>query len=176
MRGLQAARGASLNRRQYAISALAVGIALFGVALDQITKIVALRELEPGISIPVIGQWFQLTLIRNSGAAFSLGSSATVALSIFACIALLACLVVGLPRVKRASHAVALGLLMAGIAGNLYDRLFREPGPFRGHVIDFFQVEHFAIFNVADIWITTAAGLIILLSFAQDRRAAAASE
>lgn len=54
---------------------------------------------------------------------------------------------------------------MAGISGNLYDRLFRAPGPLLGHVVDFIQLPHFAIFNVADICITTAAGLIILLSF-----------
>jgi len=59
---------------------------------------------------------------------------------------------------------VATGCLLAGIVGNLIDRLFREPGPFHGHVIDFLQLPHFAIFNVADMFITAAAVLVIWLS------------
>ena len=51
-----------------------------------------------------------------------------------------------------------------GITGNLADRLFREPAPFHGHVIDFIQLPYFAIFNVADIFITGAAVLVIWLS------------
>ena len=54
--------------------------------------------------------------------------------------------------------------LLAGITGNLADRLFREPGPFRGHVVDFIQLPYFAIFNVADMFITAAAVLVIWLS------------
>lgn len=124
----------------------------------------------------VIGTLLRFTLIRNPGAAFSLGSNATVALSIFAIVALSACLVLGLPRVRTMPQGLALGLLMAGIAGNLHDRLFREappvpgPSPLRGHVIDFFQLPNFAIFNVADICITSAAALVILLAFADARR------
>ena len=53
---------------------------------------------------------------------------------------------------------------MAGISGNLHDRLFRAPGPLLGHVVDFIQLPHFAIFNVADICITSAAVLVVLLS------------
>lgn len=89
----------------------------------------------------------------------------TIAFSVFAIVALLAALLYALPRVRRAGHAVALGLLLAGIAGNLWDRIFEEPGPLRGHVIDFFNVPWFAIFNVADICITVAAVLIVWFSF-----------
>jgi len=56
------------------------------------------------------------------------------------------------------------GLLLAGVSGNLNDRLTREPGPFHGHVIDFLQVPWFAVFNVADIWITFAAVTVIWLT------------
>jgi hypothetical protein len=44
------------------------------------------------------------------------------------------------------------------------DRIFREPGFMHGHVVDFFQLPHFAIFNVADICITSAAVLIMILA------------
>jgi signal peptidase II len=67
-------------------------------------------------------------------------------------------------RVRTTGWAWALGLLLAGIAGNLTDRIFREPGPLRGHVIDFLQLPHWPIFNVADICINAAAVLIVVQS------------
>jgi signal peptidase II len=60
---------------------------------------------------------------------------------------------------------VAFGLLLAGIAGNLTDRLLRDPGPLRGHVVDLFAIPHWPIFNVADICIDVAAALILLQAF-----------
>jgi len=65
-------------------------------------------------------------------------------------------------RLGSAVWAVALGLLMAGVAGNLTDRLFRAPGPLRGHVVDFFMLPHWPVFNVADICIDVAAVLILV--------------
>ncbi len=155
---------------------LALGIGILGYAVDQLTKLLALERLTEREPVEVIGTLLRFTLIRNPGAAFSLGSNATVALSIFAVVALLACLVLGLPRVRSMTQGFALGLLMAGIAGNLHDRLFREappvpgPSPLRGHVIDFLQLPNFAIFNVADVCITSAAVLVILLALLDGRR------
>ena len=60
---------------------------------------------------------------------------------------------------------MALGLLLAGVAGNLTDRIVREPGPLRGHVVDFLMLPHWPVFNVADICINIAAGLIMLQAF-----------
>jgi len=68
------------------------------------------------------------------------------------------------PRLRHVGWAVTIGCLLAGIAGNLTDRLFREPAPFHGHVVDFIQVRNFAIFNVADMFITAAAVIGIWLS------------
>jgi signal peptidase II len=100
-------------------------------------------------------------LIRNPGAAFSTGTRFTVALS---CLALAAIVVVVWLSRRLASHgwAVALGLLLAGVAGNFTDRVFREPGFFRGHVVDFFRLPNWPIFNVADICIDVAAALIVI--------------
>ena len=56
------------------------------------------------------------------------------------------------------------GAANAGVVGNLVDRLFRSPAVLRGHVVDFLQLPYFAIFNVADMCITTSAVLIIYLS------------
>ena len=65
-------------------------------------------------------------------------------------------------RVGSTGWALALGFLLAGVLGNLTDRVFREPGPMRGHVIDFLAFPNFPVFNVADVCINIAAGLIIL--------------
>jgi signal peptidase II len=51
---------------------------------------------------------------------------------------------------------------MAGVLGNLTDRIFRSPGMFRGHVVDFLRLPNWPIFNIADICINVAAGVIIL--------------
>ena len=58
--------------------------------------------------------------------------------------------------------AFGLGAILAGITGNLTDRMVREPEPFRGHVIDFLQLPNWPIFNIADIAINVGAALILL--------------
>jgi signal peptidase II len=68
-------------------------------------------------------------------------------------------------RVGTTGWAVALGLLLGGVAGNLTDRMVRDPGPLRGHVIDFLHLPHWPVFNVADICINVAAALIIWQSW-----------
>lgn len=97
-----------------------------------------------------------------------MGENATVVFAAFAVVATLACLIVVLPRIKRMWHCVTLGLLLAGITGNLTDRLLRPPSFLHGHVVDFIQLRGFAIFNVADICITVAAGLLIVGSLVWD--------
>lgn len=140
-------------------------------------KLASVAYLQPGRTVELVGQLLQLTLIRNPGAAFGMGSGATIVFSVFAVIATVACLAVALPRITQVWHAVALGLLLAGITGNLVDRITQPPSPFRGHVIDMFQLQYFgAIFNVADVCITAAAAMIIVGGFVADRRAATAAE
>ncbi|PIE21132.1 MAG: signal peptidase II [Arachnia propionica] len=161
MRDVQAARRAPLIT---AARALAVGIGLVGFGADQLSKAAVLAYLNPGQPVEILGQLLRFTLVRNPGAAFSLGTDFTAILTGFAIIVLVACLTVGLSRVRGTFPAVLLGLLIAGVSGNLFDRLFREPAPMLGHVIDFIQLPYFAIFNVADICITSAAGLLLLIS------------
>jgi signal peptidase II len=141
--------------------ALFAGVALTAYAVDVVSKIVAVEKLTDRPDVKLVGDLFVLHLVRNSGAAFSTGTGYT---EIFTCIAIVAVLVIlyVLRRVGSAGWAVALGLLLAGVGGNLTDRLVREPGPLRGHVIDFFMLPHWPIFNVADICIDAAAVLILV--------------
>ena len=67
-------------------------------------------------------------------------------------------------RLGSSGWAVALGLLLGGALGNLYDRFFREPGFARGHVVDFLDWFGWFVGNVADIAIVVAAGLLMILS------------
>lgn len=165
---MQAAGGAAITgsdspaaRRYWLISVL---IGVVGLGLDQAVKALAVAKLDPAHPVPLLGGLITLQLTRNSGAAFSMGEGFTVGFTVVAIIALIAVVVWALPRLRHLGWAVAMGLLLAGIAGNLTDRLFREPSPFQGHVVDFIQLPYFAIFNVADMFITAAAVLVVWLA------------
>ena len=165
---MQAARGASLTRDPGSRSRgsrlpLVVGIALVAWLVDLVTKVVAQHQLADRGPVDFVGSLLRLNLTRNAGAAFSTGTSMTPVIAVFAVVAFVVVLAVA-TRVGTTGWAWALGLLLAGIAGNLTDRIFREPGPLRGHVIDFLQLPHWPIFNVADICINAAAVLIVVLS------------
>ncbi|WP_408899157.1 signal peptidase II [Nocardioides sp. R1-1] len=131
------------------------------VAVDQVSKVLAVRELAGQPDVEVVGELLQLHLTYNPGAAFSLGTRFTVAITCLACAATLVVLWTS-RRVVSKVWAVGLGLLLAGIDGNLIDRMVREPGPFRGHVVDFLMLPNWPVFNVADICINVGVGLILV--------------
>ena len=165
---MQAARGASLTRDRTSSPGasrltLLLGVALVAWLVDLSTKTIAARELADRGPVDLIGSLLRLNLTRNPGAAFSTGRSLTPVIAVFAVVAFVVVLVLA-RRVRTTGWAWALGLLLAGIAGNLTDRIFREPGVLRGHVVDFLQLPHWPIFNVADIWINAAAALIVVQS------------
>jgi signal peptidase II len=133
------------------------------VAVDVATKlwVVATRAGEPPIE--VLGSWLRVTYVRNPGAAFSLGGGLTVVFSVVAIAVSIAIIRVA-PRLGSVGWAVALGGILGGALGNLVDRLFRDPGVFRGYVVDWIQVPNFPVFNVADSAIVCSAALMVLLS------------
>ncbi len=138
-------------------------IALVVLVLDQATKAWALAALTPGQPVEVIGSLIRLNLIRNPGAAFSLGDGSTWVLTVLSLVILVG-VVLGARRVANLPWAVALGLLLGGAVGNLVDRLVREPGPGRGHVVDFIDYFGWFVGNVADIAIVGAAGFVMVLA------------
>lgn len=143
---------------------LFAAVAALGYLLDILTKHLALTRLEPGEHVRVVGDLLTLTLVRNPGAAFSLGTGSTVALSCLAIIAVLA-IVWFARRLGSRLWAVALGCLLAGIGGNLTDRITRDPGPMRGHVIDFLRLPNWPVFNVADMLILGGGALLVVAVF-----------
>jgi signal peptidase II len=138
-----------------------VAIALGGYATDVVSKVLAVEHLTDQPPVQVVGDVLTLYLARNPGAAFSTGTSYTVALTFVAIAAALAVLFFA-RRLRSTGWAIGLGFLMAGVLGNLTDRIFRSPGVFRGHVVDFLELPSWPIFNVADVCINVAAGVIIL--------------
>jgi signal peptidase II len=140
----------------------AVAVAVW--ALDQVTKIVAVRELEGREPVEVLGEVLQLRLIYNSGAAFGLAGGMTVLLTVVA-VAVVVVIVRYATRLGNVWWALALGLMLGGAVGNLTDRMLRDPGPFRGHVVDFLELPSWPVFNVADMAVVGGAAVMVLLSF-----------
>jgi len=139
-------------------------VALTAYAVDVVSKIIAVDRLTDHPDVEIVGHWLVLHLVRNPGAAFSTGTAYTEVFSIVAMAAVVIVLYLA-RRLGSLGWAFALGFLLAGVAGNLTDRLVREPGPLRGHVIDFFMLPHWPVFNVADMCIDTAAVLILIQVF-----------
>ncbi|MFI9049755.1 signal peptidase II [Streptomyces sp. NPDC053427] len=133
-------------------------------ALDLSSKLLAVAKLEHHAPVEVIGTLLRFTVIRNRGAAFSMGEALTIFLTIIA-----ATVIVVIARIARKLYslpwAIALGLLLGGAFGNLTDRIFRSPGVFKGAVVDFIAPAHFAVFNLADSAIVCGGILIVFLSF-----------
>ncbi|HVE73702.1 MAG TPA: signal peptidase II [Mycobacteriales bacterium] len=133
------------------------------LALDVATKSLVVARLEGEEPLRLFGGALLLRVSRNTGAAFSLAEGATLALTVIA-----AGVVVVITRTARRVYslpwAVSLGLLLGGAAGNLVDRLFRAPGPGRGGVVDFLDLQVWPSFNVADSAIVCGGALMVLLS------------
>jgi len=131
--------------------------------IDFATKTWAQNTLSTREPVKLIGSFLQLTYLENSGAAFSLGTSSTL---IFSLIALATAITITYyaSRITSKGWALVLGLVLGGVFGNLTDRIFREPALLRGGVIDWIQLPHWPVFNVADSAIVIAALIAVVLS------------
>ena len=147
---------------------LLASVAVVALALDVVTKAVVVSTLQGHAPVKVLGGLVYLQLVRNPGAAFSMATGLTWILAIVA-IGVVVTLIWFAGRLRSVGWAIGLGLVLAGALGNLVDRLFRAPGPLRGHVVDFLSVfapnaEVWPVFNVADSCICVGGVLIVLLS------------
>lgn len=155
------AKAPSSSRR---LALLTVALAVVVIAVDQLSKWWAMSALEIGApQRQVIGDFITFRLVLNPGAALGIGTGYTWVLTIVV-IAVVAVIVRMIRRIGSRAWAVTLGLLLGGAIGNLVDRLFREPGIARGHVVDFIGYANWFTGNVADIAIVVAAVLLALLS------------
>ena len=109
----------------------------------------------------ILGTLLQFTLVKNSGAAFNLAGSFTVIFSVIA-VLVIATIVRYAHMITSRGWLTCAGLLLGGVLGNLTDRIFREPGFFIGHVVDWIQIPHWPVFNIADSAITVAALIAVI--------------
>lgn len=131
-------------------------IAFLGVLLDQITKIIVCEYLT---SVKLIPNFFNLTYVENTGGAWGILNNNML---ILICVSVITLLIIN----KYINSDVAItklscicyGLLIGGIFGNLFDRIFR------GYVVDFLDFNifgyNFPVFNIADMLIVI--GVIIM--------------
>ncbi|MFD9737401.1 signal peptidase II [Umezawaea sp. NPDC059074] len=159
---------AVLPRRRVALLA---SVAVVVLAADVFSKIAAVAALEGREPLELLGGVLYLPLIRNGGAAFGLAEGWTAVL------ALIALAVVGFigwiaRKLRSAPWAVGLGMVLGGALGNLGDRIFRAPGPLRGHVVDFLSLfdpygRVWPVFNLADSAICVGGVLIVTMALLQ---------
>jgi len=142
-------------------------------ALDQLTKQWVLRSVSPYDARVVVPDFFNLVNVTNDGAAFGSFRGNNTFFVIISMVALVVVTVLLVrPRRPDRWRDISLALLLAGILGNLTDRLFR------GHVIDFLLfnlhvrfADPWPAFNVADSCISIAVVLFIIHSFQRQKSA-----
>ena len=147
-------------RRRVCLLLTVAGVVL---VLDIVTKVLAVRLLTPGQPVSIIGDTVTWTLVRNSGAAFSMATSYTWVLTLVATVVVFGIIWMG-RRLVSPWWAIGLGMILGGAMGNLVDRFFRSPGPLRGHVVDFLSIGWWPVFNVADPSVVGGAILLVVLS------------
>lgn len=143
-------------------------IVVAGIVADLWTKhaVFAWLSEKPNYEYTVVEGFLTIVMRQNDGAAFSIFSGQRVLLTVISIVALV--FVVGnfyFGNIKSKLLRIALAMFTAGIAGNLYDRIFNN-----GLVRDFIDIvywpgKHWPAFNVADSLLCTAVGLIIISFF-----------
>ncbi len=158
---MEASARAKVSVRALVVLAI---VALCVYAIDQVTKFLVVKNLVEDEQVQVLGQLLQFRFVKNSGAAFSIGSGSTWIFSIVG-VGVLIFVIWYAPKIRSVAWAVLFGLLLGGLLGNLTDRLLREPGFGVGHVVDFIQIPLLpAIFNIADVAIVSSMVLFIILT------------
>ncbi len=151
---------AEVRRTRLALLA-SVGLVIY--LADLVTKIAVVALLAEDAPQPIGGSPVSLRLIRNPGAAFGVGVDVTVLFTAITALVIVAVLA-SARRIGSRPWALTLGLLLGGAAGNLTDRVARSPGFLSGHVVDFVEIPGWPIFNVADLSICVAGGMMVSLA------------
>jgi len=167
-------------RRRSSRLGVVLGVAVFVLAADIVSKVIVVATLSDrrclvGSFVPspppvrLLGGVLTLCESRNPGAAFGIGGTSSTIVFTAIAVGVIIFIVRTARQINSLPWAIALGLLLGGATGNLTDRIFRSPGPLRGWVVDWIQLPHWPVFNLADSSITCGAVLMVLLAV-QGRR------
>jgi len=140
-----------------------LAVAAMVLTVDIVSKVVVVATLSDRPPVRLLGGLLTLRVDRNPGAAFSIGTSMTLVFSAIA-LGVIIYILRTSRRIRSLPWACTLGLLLGGATGNLVDRLLRYPGPLRGYVVDWIQVPHWPVFNLADSAIVCGGILAVLLA------------
>ncbi|STC68296.1 signal peptidase II [Corynebacterium pilosum] len=164
---VQVNRTSQRKKRERNYVGLMVAIIVIVALIDQAVKQLMLNWLEPGQAVAVIGDWFRFYLLFNPGAAFSMGQDSTWLFTTIQLVFVVGALIAAF-FIRQPWYAVGIALIAGGALGNLCDRLFREPGFWFGHVVDYISVGNFAVFNLADASITIGVVVFVIAVFLDD--------
>lgn len=148
-----------------------------GLLLDQATKLFIDRSMQLFDSIPVVTNFFNITYVRNRGAAFSFLSEASWRLPFFIAITLVAAIAILVAfhklRDDQKLAQISMSMIFSGAIGNLIDRVRL------GEVIDFLDAHwyrhHWPAFNIADSLICVGVFLLALDMLLEEKRTKASS-
>lgn len=128
------------------------------IAADQLTKYLVRAHMQPGDSIPVIGDWMRILYVRNTGTAFSMFQGNKWITVVMTSVLIIMCIVFVAREAKHGSRIVAviMTFVIAGGLSNLADRLVL------GYVTDMISCGSFAVFNIADIGVTCGCFLTVI--------------
>lgn len=145
-----------LSKSFYLIySAIIIG----GIAIDQLTKFLAVKFLAPIDTVPIIKNALHLTYVENRGAAFGMLADHRWVFMILSSVAIviLAFLLFG-GYLNGKLYTLSVSMIVSGGIGNMIDRIFL------GYVVDFidFRLINFAVFNGADSFVCVGAGILLL--------------
>jgi lipoprotein signal peptidase len=168
------------SRRRSPRLGVVLAVAVFVLAADIVSKVIVVATLSDrhclvGSFVPspppvrLLGGALTLCESRNPGAAFGIGGTSSTIVFTAIAVGVIIFIVRTARQINSLPWAIALGLLLGGATGNLTDRIFRAPGPLRGWVVDWIQLPHWPVFNLADSSITCGAVLMVLLAV-QGRR------
>ena len=129
------------------------------IIADQITKYMVRAHMHPGDRIPVIGDWMSIYYVQNTGTAFSMFEGNKLITIVLTSVLIIGCICYALYEARNGHSLIALLLtfIAAGGASNMIDRISL------GFVTDMISCGSFAVFNVADIFVTCSCVILIIL-------------
>jgi len=128
------------------------------IVADQITKYLIRANLSLGDRISIVGDWFNITYVQNTGTAFSMFEGNQFVTLVLTSVLLIICVIAIVSEHRSGNRflTICFTCVLAGGLGNMIDRFAL------GYVTDMISCGSFAVFNVADIFVTCGCILAMI--------------